>query len=215
MAARKKVSNGSRLMVCLPLDMLMQVAWSWTAFANSASRQGQIRAASSLAGLIFVSNPYPKASLKSVRTWMAQVLRLGCWRRETERSKGGKQGAEGSSGATEPSCQRKQDVAESFSSRNEHAQSRASSRGVGGAVAARSACWFRRISGHAGTVKSGPGKMINHTQISFVVLPFVPPLTELDYFHGKTYVSIVGFQFLGTGSSASAFRCTVTSRRST
>src|SRR5439155_7266961 len=98
----------------------------------------------SLAGLIFVSNPYPKASLKSVRTWMAQVLRLGCWRRETERSKGGKQGAEGSSGATEPSCQRKQDVAESFSSRNEHAQSRASSRGVGGAVAARSACLFRR-----------------------------------------------------------------------
>lgn len=46
-------------MVRLLLDMLMQVAWSWTAFVNSASRQGLIRAASSSAGSMYVSNPIP------------------------------------------------------------------------------------------------------------------------------------------------------------
>lgn len=52
----EKVSNGSWLTVRLLLDMLMQVGWSWTAFVNSASRQGQIRAASSSAGIQFLSD---------------------------------------------------------------------------------------------------------------------------------------------------------------
>src|SRR5437016_379608 len=54
--------------------------------------------------------------------------------------------AGGSGGATEPSSQRKH-AAASFSSWNEHARSRASSTGVGvRGDAARSACWFRRIT---------------------------------------------------------------------
>jgi hypothetical protein len=36
----KKVSKGSRFMVHRLLDVLMQDAWSLTAFVNSASRQG-------------------------------------------------------------------------------------------------------------------------------------------------------------------------------
>jgi hypothetical protein len=46
------------------LDVLMQGAWSLTAFVNLASRPGQIRAAFLLAGFIFVSNTVPIASVK-------------------------------------------------------------------------------------------------------------------------------------------------------
>jgi hypothetical protein len=46
------------------LDVLMQGAWSLTAFVNLASRPSQIRAAFFLAGFIFVSNTVPIASVK-------------------------------------------------------------------------------------------------------------------------------------------------------
>jgi hypothetical protein len=42
-------------MVRLLLDVVMQVAWSWTTFDDPPSRQGQIRAASSSAGFIHIS----------------------------------------------------------------------------------------------------------------------------------------------------------------
>jgi uncharacterized protein len=40
--------------------------------------------------------------------------------------------------------------------------------------------------------------MLNYAVDPAVVAPFVPAGTELDFFHGCTYVSIVGFQFLNT-----------------
>ncbi len=45
--------------------MLMQVAWSWTDFVNVASRQGQIRAASSLAISNFYQTLFLTASMKT------------------------------------------------------------------------------------------------------------------------------------------------------
>jgi hypothetical protein len=153
-------ADSSRFTIHRFLDVLMQVAGSWTAFVNLASRQGQIRAASSLAGLIFVSNPYPKASLKSVRVWTVRPLRLGCWRRAAERFRRRDAGAGGSSGATKPSSQRKRHATACFSSRNERARSRVNARAPG-AITARSVRWFRRVSGDAGTVKSAPDEMTN------------------------------------------------------
>src|SRR2546426_812978 len=74
-----------------------------------------------------------------------QPLRLGCWRRETERFR--RRGTRGSQEVAERPSQApngKRQVTASFSSRNEHARSRASSTGVGvRGDAARSACWFR------------------------------------------------------------------------
>jgi hypothetical protein len=51
-------------MVGLPLDVVMQDAWSLTAFVNLASRPGQIRTAFFLAGFLFISNTAPIASVK-------------------------------------------------------------------------------------------------------------------------------------------------------
>jgi hypothetical protein len=47
------------------LDVLMQDAWSLTAFDNLASRPGQIHAAFFLAGFLFISNAAPIASVKN------------------------------------------------------------------------------------------------------------------------------------------------------
>jgi uncharacterized protein YqjF (DUF2071 family) len=38
--------------------------------------------------------------------------------------------------------------------------------------------------------------MLNFTIAPRILEPYVPAGTELDYFHGQTYVSIVGFQFV-------------------
>lgn len=40
--------------------------------------------------------------------------------------------------------------------------------------------------------------MLNFAVEPAVVEPYVPAGTELDFFHGSTYLSVVGFQFLGT-----------------
>ena len=40
--------------------------------------------------------------------------------------------------------------------------------------------------------------MLNYEIAPDVLVPYLPRGTELDFFHGKTYVSIVGFQFLRT-----------------
>jgi uncharacterized protein YqjF (DUF2071 family) len=40
--------------------------------------------------------------------------------------------------------------------------------------------------------------MINYAIDPAVLAPLVPPGTELDFFHGTTYASLVGFQFLKT-----------------
>ena len=78
-----------------------------------------------------------------------QPLRLGCWRRETERFR--RRGTRGPQEVAERPSQApngKRQATASPSSRNEHARSRASSTGVGvRGDAARSACWFRRIYG--------------------------------------------------------------------
>src|SRR5437660_1718992 len=74
------------------------------------------------------------------------VLRLGCWRRETERFRRGEQGPQ--EVAERPSqVPTEAHAAAPILSRNEHARSRASSTGVGvRGDAARSACWFPRIT---------------------------------------------------------------------
>jgi hypothetical protein len=77
----KKVSNGSWLMIGLPLDVVMQDVWTLTAFVNLASRPGQIRAAFFLAGFIFVSNTVPIASVKiTLIDGLPGSLRLEFWR---------------------------------------------------------------------------------------------------------------------------------------
>ncbi len=40
--------------------------------------------------------------------------------------------------------------------------------------------------------------MLNYTIDPALLKPLAPPGTELDYFHDATYVSIVGFRFVGT-----------------
>jgi hypothetical protein len=83
----KKVSNGSWLMIGLPLDVVMQNVWTLTAFVNLASRQGQIRAAFFLAGFISISNTTPIASVKITRIdGLLGTLWLGYWRGENGES---------------------------------------------------------------------------------------------------------------------------------
>jgi hypothetical protein len=63
------------------LDVLMQDAWSLTAFVNLASRPDQIHAAFFLAGFIFVSNTAPIASVKiTLVDGLPGSLRLEFWR---------------------------------------------------------------------------------------------------------------------------------------
>src|ERR1700722_7186377 len=67
--------------------MLMQDAWSLTAFVNLASRPGQIRTTFFLAGFIFISNRAPIASVKiTLIDGLPGSLRLGFWRSENEAS---------------------------------------------------------------------------------------------------------------------------------
>src|SRR5690242_13556795 len=40
--------------------------------------------------------------------------------------------------------------------------------------------------------------MLNYAVDPSLLKPFVPPGTELDYFNGKTYFSLVGFEFYRT-----------------
>ena len=40
--------------------------------------------------------------------------------------------------------------------------------------------------------------MLNYAVDPAIVEPVLPPKTELDFFNGATYVSVVGFRFLGT-----------------
>ena len=40
--------------------------------------------------------------------------------------------------------------------------------------------------------------MLNYAVDRAAVEPLLPPGTELDFFNGETYVSVVGFRFLGT-----------------
>jgi len=120
-------------MVRLLLDMLMQVAWSWTAFVYSASRQCLIRAASSSAGSMYVSNPVPDGEHENepVRSIRASVGMLGC--RGTERFQ--HEASSGMAGEAErpaPSFQRKRHATACFPSRNERARSIVTARAAGG-----------------------------------------------------------------------------------
>lgn len=82
---------------------------------------------------MLLPNPVPDREPENRPLMTVQSLRLGCWRRKTERFRRRAVGAGGSSGATEPSSQRKHHATAlpKTSSRNEHARSKASSRGVG------------------------------------------------------------------------------------
>jgi hypothetical protein len=63
------------------LDVLMQDAWSLTAFDNLASRPGQIHAAFFLAGFLFISNTASIASVKiTLIDELLGSLRLEFWR---------------------------------------------------------------------------------------------------------------------------------------
>ena len=129
----------------------MQDAWSLTAFVNLASRQGQIRAASSSAGFMFVSNPTPYGKDEKAPVWSIQGFGwdVGC--RGTERfhheaSSGMAEEAE----RPEPSSQRKRHATAWFSSRNERARSKVNARAAGCDHGAERALV---LAGHNGAVR--------------------------------------------------------------